>query len=76
MLMNFSILDGSRYKDSEGKSGTYSVDANSRITYHGGTLDGVMPRGFYAVYYVPQGRPTVSFRNSGGSEVQFCQWVR
>ena len=77
MLMNFSILNGSQYKDSNGKTGSYSLDGNSRISFHGGSLDGAMPAGYYGVYYAPQGRPTVSYRSQrSGAEVTFCQWVR
>jgi hypothetical protein len=76
MLLNFTIRSGSQYIGSDGKPGSYSLSAGGRITFRGGALDGVLPAGFYTVYYVPQGTPTVSFRNSGGSEVSFCQKVR
>ena len=73
MLLNFSVLPNNQYRDSEGHVGSLQVAGNGRVTFRGGNLDGFMPAGFYAVYYTPQGRPTISFRNSGGSEVQFCQ---
>ena len=76
LLLNFTALANGGYRDSEGKMGTISVDANGRVTFRGGTLDGFMPSGFYAVYHAPQGRPTVSFRNSGGSEAQYCELAR
>ncbi|MDP8979536.1 MAG: hypothetical protein M3O35_02975 [Acidobacteriota bacterium] len=76
MLLNFTIRTPGQYIGSDGKPGAYSLGAGGRITFHGGALDGVLPAGFYTVYYSPQGRPTVSFRNSGGSEVSFCQKVR
>jgi hypothetical protein len=76
MLLNFTIRSGSQYIGSDGKPGAYSLGAGGRITFRGGALDGVLPAGFYTVYYAPQGLPTVSFRNSGGSEVSFCQKVR
>ncbi len=77
MLLNFTISGGARYTDSEGKAGGYSFDsATARIVFKGGMLDGLMPKGFYSMYHEPKGRPTVSFRNSGGSEVTFCEKVR
>ena len=76
MLMNFSIRTESQYVGSDGRPGSYALGPGGRVTFRGGALDGVLPAGFYAVYYGPGGRPTVSFRNSGGSEVTFCQKVR
>ena len=75
MLMNFRITSATQYVDSEGKSGTYAVNGG-RIVFRGGLLDGVLPAGFYSTYEMVQGRPKVSFRNSGGSEVQYCEWVK
>jgi hypothetical protein len=75
-LPNFTIRSGGQYIGSDGRSGSYALDAGGRITFKGGMLDGVLPAGFYIIYYAPQGRPTVSFRNSGGSEVAFCQDVK
>ncbi len=72
-LLNFTILNGSQYRDSNGATGSYQASAASRITWHGGNLDGFLPSGFYTVYYAPQGRPTVSFRGTSGAEVTFCQ---
>jgi hypothetical protein len=74
MTLNFSIGAGNHYAGYNGSPGTFSFDtASQRITFKGGTLDGVMSQGFYSIYYAPQGRPTVSFRDAGGSEVAFCQ---
>jgi hypothetical protein len=74
LLLNFTALQGGRYRDSEGHTGSISMNqANGRVTFQGGNLDGFLPAGFYAVYYAPKGRPTVSFRNSGGNEIQFCE---
>jgi len=74
MTLNFSVGSGNQYTGYNGSAGTFSFDAASqRIIFKGGSLDGVMPQGFYAIYHAPQGRPTVSFRNAGGSEVAFCQ---
>ena len=75
-MMNFTILDGSRYKDSNGQAGTYAIHGAGKMTFRGGLVDGVLPSGYTIRYYVPQGRPTASFRNSGGDEVSFRQWVR
>jgi hypothetical protein len=73
-MLNFSITGTHQYAGANGGSGTFSFDAGSqRITFKGGSLDGVMPQGFYSIYHSPQGRPTVSFRNSSGNEVAFCQ---
>jgi hypothetical protein len=74
LTLNFTIQGGNRYAGYDGKPGTYSLDAASqRITFKGGSLDGVMPNGFYAIYHAPQGRPTVSYRSAGGGEAAFCQ---
>lgn len=72
--LNFTVRGGNQYTGYNGSSGTFSFDPGTqRITFKGGSLDGVMPRGFYSIYYVPQGRPTVSYRNPSGSEAAFCQ---
>jgi hypothetical protein len=77
MLLNFKITGAGQYTGSDGKAGTFSVDSNTgRVKFKGGALDGVMPAGFYAVYHVPQGRPTVSFYGTSGSEASYCQWMR
>jgi hypothetical protein len=74
LLMNFTIKSSSQYTDSEGKNGNYSVDTKTgRINFKGGGLDGILPAGFFGIYYEPHGRPTVSFRNSGGTEVTYCE---
>ncbi|MFN3325381.1 MAG: hypothetical protein ACK5AZ_17950 [Bryobacteraceae bacterium] len=74
LLMNFTIVDGSRYTGSEGEMGTYSFDpASKRITFQGGSLDGAMPDGFYAIYHEPKGVPTVSFRSRRDAEAAFCE---
>ena len=77
MLLNFSIRSNTQYTGSDGQAGSYSLDSNTgRVTFRGGALDGVMPKGFFAVYHAPKGMPTLSFRNSGGSEVSFCEKAR
>jgi hypothetical protein len=74
LTLNFSVAGPGRYTGYNSSAGSFSVDAASqRITFKGGSLDGVMPAGFYSIYHAPQGRPTVSFRNSGGAEVAYCQ---
>ncbi len=73
-LLNFTIVAGGRYLDSSGKPGSFAFSpANSRITFRGGVWGGGVPAGYYSIYYEPQGRPTVSIRSQGGSEVAFCQ---
>jgi len=74
LMLNFSITGVRQYQGANGRAGTFSFDpASQRITFSGGSLDGVMPAGFYSIYHAPQGRPTVSFRNSSGNEAAFCQ---
>jgi hypothetical protein len=74
LTLNFSVRGANHYTGYNGSAGTFSFAAASqRITFKGGSLDGVMPPGFYSIYHAPQGRPTVSFRNAGGSEIAFCQ---
>lgn len=73
-LLNFTARSGGQYIGADGRSGSFSWDARTqRITFRGGSLDGVFPPGFYAIYHEPQGRPTVSFRNARDSEVAFCE---
>ena len=72
MMLNFAILAGGRYTDSKGHGGTFTFTPGSqKIAFAGGALDG--GAGYAPVYYEPQGRPTVSFRNPTGDEVAFCQ---
>jgi hypothetical protein len=74
LTLNFTIRAGGQYVDAEGKAGTFSVNAaNSRVNFRGGVLDGEIPAGMYAMYYEPQGRPTLSIRNKDGDEVVACQ---
>jgi hypothetical protein len=74
LTLNFTVTGASKYTGYNGSAGSFTYDAAStRITFKGGSLDGVMPTGFYAIYYAPGGRPTVSFRSASGSEAAFCQ---
>lgn len=78
MLLNFNILDDSRYGNEDGNErGAFGYDsAGGRITFKGGHLDGAMPNGFTAIYHEPKGRPTVSFRSARGAEASFCERVK
>ena len=67
--LNFRIVDGKTFTDSEGKQGTYSV-ADGVITFQGGALDGEK-----AHYLIEKGRPKASFRNGQGREISFCEKV-
>lgn len=74
MGLNFKITGPGKYTDSEGKPGAYRLDAASgKISFQGGMLEGVLPANFYMIYYAPNNLPTVSVRNSGGSEISFCE---
>lgn len=74
LMLNFSVTGSNHYAGANGKAGVFQFDPGSeQIAFKGGSLDGVMPQGFYSIYHAPQGRPTVSFRNSHGNEVAFCQ---
>lgn len=74
LLMNFTIKSATQYADYENKPGIYQYDSKSgKVAFKGGGLDGVMPDGFTAIYHVPQGRPTVSFRSPRGAEAAFCE---
>ena len=73
-LLNFTIRDASHYAGTDGKAGTFVFDAaTTRITFKGGSLDGVLPTGFFTTYHLAQGRPTVSFMSPSGNEAQFCE---
>lgn len=77
LLLNFSIKNATQYTDADDKPGNYSYDARSgRISFKGAGLDGVMPKGFYTIYHEPKGFPTVSYRNSEGYEVSYCEKVK
>ena len=74
LLMNFTVKSANQYLDSDQKAGGYQYDARTgKVTFKGGGLDGAMPDGFVAIYHVPKGRPTVSFRSPRGSEAAFCE---
>jgi hypothetical protein len=74
MLLNFTILSASRYKDSEDATGSYTYDTGTgRITFTSGLLNGAMPDGFYSIYHESKGHPTVSFRSRRDSEASFCE---
>lgn len=77
LLMNFLVSGPGRYSDHEKKeSGSFTLnESNGQVTFKGGHLDGVMPAGFIAVYHVPKGRPSVSFRSGRGAEAAFCEKV-
>ena len=75
MLLNFKVTGKNTYSDPNGKEkGTFAYDpASGAITFKGGHLDGVMPKGFTSVYHEPKKRPTVSFRSARGAEASFCE---
>jgi hypothetical protein len=71
LILNFSILDGSRYADVDNKPGTYTFDARTRaVMFHGGSLDG--QRGVYH----PGRTPAVYFIGPSGTENENCDHVR
>jgi hypothetical protein len=73
MGQNFSIAAGGRYTDTAGNPGTFTFDPGTqRVVFRGGALDS-STKDYTTIYYEPQGRPTVSFRNRSGNEVVFCQ---
>jgi len=77
LLLNFSIKNATQYIGSDDAAGAYTYTlSTTRITFKGGALDGVNPRGGYTIYHEPKGHPTVSFRNAEGSEISFCETVR
>jgi hypothetical protein len=76
-MLDFKVTSGSSYTGSDGSSGKYSYDPGSnRLTFKDGFLDGAVPDGYHWVYHVPSGRPTASLRNSGNSEVSYCEWAK
>ena len=73
LRFNFSIRGGGQYTDSVGAAGAFRFDNNNqRIEFQGGLLSN-LGAGYYAIYYEPEGLPTVSMRNSKGEEAVFCQ---
>lgn len=74
MMLNFTVRGGGAYVGSDGTSGTVAMDPQTgRLSFHGGSLDGAFPAGFYAIYHEPKGRPTVSFRSPREAEAAFCE---
>ncbi len=75
MMLNFKVTGKSSYSDPEGKQrGSFVYDPLSgAIAFKGGHLEGVMPKGFTAVYHESKKVPTVSFRSGRGAEASFCE---
>ncbi|MDD5543999.1 MAG: tetratricopeptide repeat protein [Acidobacteriia bacterium] len=73
-FLNFTILNGSQYTGSDGKTGNYVYEGGSgRITFTSGFLKDAMPPGFRSVYHLPEGRPKVSFYGPSNSEASYCE---
>lgn len=73
LLLNFKVTGAGRYTASDGSPGTFTFDPGSKAIRFTGYLGNVMPTGFTSIYHEPHGKPTVSFRGSGGSEASFCE---
>lgn len=73
MLLNFTVTSPGHYKAADGTTGTFSYNPTTTAIAFTGYEGNVMPPGFTSIYHVPQGRPTVSFRGTGGAEASFCQ---
>ena len=73
MALNFTILDGGRYRDGGGNTGAYRFDAASgTVTFQGAALDG--QRGLYKQAADPPTKTNpaqVFFQPSGDG----CDWV-
>lgn len=67
--LNFALLEGGRYTDVEGKSGTVTI-AGANMTFHGAGLDGTRAR------YKGGNPPSVSVLGPRGDEVSLCQLAR
>lgn len=73
MLLNFKVTGKNTYAG-ESSKGSFTYDsASGKLTFKGGHLDGIMPKGFTTVYHEKNGKPTVSFRGASGSEASFCE---
>jgi len=73
MLLNFTVTSAGHYHAADGTDGTFTYNPSTTAIVFTGYEGKVMPPGFTSIYHVPQGRPTVSFRGTGGAEVSFCQ---
>jgi len=73
MLLNFTVTSAGHYHAADGTSGTFTFNPATTAIVFTGYEGNVMPAGFTSIYHVPQGRPTVSFRGTGGAEAAFCQ---
>lgn len=72
MGMNFTVTGPGAYKNDSGP-GKYTIGAGGRLTLTGPMLES-LPTGFYALYEVRKGTPTVSFQGRSG-EAAFCEWA-
>ncbi len=76
MLLNFKVTGKDTYAG-ESSKGSFTYDsASGKVTFKGGHLDGMMPKGFTTIYHEPHGKPTVSFRGPSGGEASFCERAR
>lgn len=73
MGMNFTVTGPGAYRNESG-AGKFTVGAGGVLKLTGPMLES-MPDGFIAVYHVPSGHPTVSFRSPRGAEAAFCEHV-
>lgn len=74
LTLNFTVLGPDSYKGYDGTPGAYRLDpATGEVVFVSGTLEGVMPDGFKAVYEVREGVPTLSYISGRGAEAAFCQ---
>jgi hypothetical protein len=71
----FTATGPSTYLDYKGNPGTYTHDTGTeRVTFDTGFLSTAMGDGFYAIYQVRNGTPTLAYMsNSSGAEVLFCE---
>ncbi len=76
MGLNFKVTGPGRYTNADGKAGVFTYNASTKaIVFTTGPLSNIMPDGFKAIYEVRQGKPTVSYIGTSGSEASFCEKV-
>ena len=72
--LNFSIRAGSQYTDSEGATGTFSLNTTDHVVKFKGGLLSALGAGFYTFYHEPKGMPTLSMRSvRDGGEISYCE---
>ena len=71
--LNVTVTGDTSYTAlADGSTGEYALSGNA-ITWVSGLMQGAMPDGFKTLYEVRNGKPTISYVGTSGSEAAFCE---